>query len=407
MTAPGVTAVPFNDLKPGVAAVRGELDAAIADVLDSGWAILGAQVSAFESEFSEYVGAAEGVGVASGTDALSLGLQALGVQPGDEVVTVANAGVPPVAAIELARATPVLVDIDPVTHTLDAEHLRLAITLRTRAVIAVHLYGQSVSMDPILAVAREHGLRVLGDCAQAHGALYQGRRCGSMGDAAAFSFYPTKNLGAIGDGGMIVTSQPDVATRARLLRQYGWQSQYHSVMPGTNSRLDELQAAILRVKLRHLEECNAARQSIAERYTATLGGLRPIAHQPDRESVYHLFVVQAAQRDALKRWLADRQIGSAIHYPGPGARPAVVCQRANWSGGSPVHGAGRARSPFAPTVSRAGQCERRSGDLRLPGIPDSVTPAGQSTGDGRRTTCPCSAVRRLSSVVCRLLRAGN
>ncbi len=312
-----MTPVPFNDLRPGIAALRGEIDAAISEVLNSGRSILGPQVTAFESEFASYCGAAEGVGVASGTDALSLGLMALGVEPGDEVITVANAGVPPVAAIELAHATPVLVDIDPRTHSLDAEQVRQAVTPRTRALIAVHLYGQPASMDPILTLAREHGLRVLEDCAQAHGALYQGHRCGSMGDAAAFSFYPTKNLGAIGDGGMIVTSKSDVAHRARLLRQYGWEKQYHSVMPGTNSRLDELQAAILRVKLRHLDESNDARKAIARRYTDSLSEFRPIGHQADQESVYHLYVVQSTERDALKSWLEEQQIGAGIHYPSP------------------------------------------------------------------------------------------
>jgi dTDP-4-amino-4,6-dideoxygalactose transaminase len=311
------TRIPFNDLKPGIAALRDELDQAIAEVLDSGWAILGPQVKSFESEFAEYCGAAEAVGVGNGTDAIMLGLMSLGIEPGDEVIITANAGVPPISAIERAGAMPVLVDIDPATHTMDPEHIRRAVTSKTRAVVVVHLYGQPASMEPILAVAHAHGLRVLEDCAQAHGATYQGQRCGSMGDAAAFSFYPTKNLGAIGDGGVIVTSQSEVAQRARLLRQYGWEKQYHSVMPGTNSRLDELQAAVLRVKLRHLDEANAARKAIAARYTAALAKLRPIAHQADRDSVYHLYVVQSAERDALRSWLDEQQIGSAIHYPEP------------------------------------------------------------------------------------------
>jgi dTDP-4-amino-4,6-dideoxygalactose transaminase len=317
MAGASVSRIPFNDLKPGIAGLREELDLAIAEVLDSGWAILGPQVKAFETEFAAYCGAAEAVGVANGTDAIVLGLMALGIEPGDEVITTGNAGVPPVAAIELARATPVLVDIDPATHTLDPDKLRSAITSKTRAVVVVHLYGQPASMEPILSVAREHGLRVLEDCAQAHGAMYRDQRCGSLGDAAAFSFYPTKNLGAIGDGGAIVTSQSDVANRARLLRQYGWERQYHSIMPGTNSRLDELQAALLRVKLRHLDASNAARKAVADRYTSALTDLRPIAHQADRDSVYHLYVVQSAKRDALRSWLDERQIGSAIHYPEP------------------------------------------------------------------------------------------
>jgi dTDP-4-amino-4,6-dideoxygalactose transaminase len=323
MADPSASRIPFNDLKPGIAELREELDQAVAAVLDSGWAILGPQVKAFEAEFATYCGTTEAVGVANGTDAIVLGLMALGVEPGDEVITTGNAGVPPVAAIELAHATPVLIDIDPATHTLDPDRLRSAITAKTRALVVVHLYGQPASMEPILSVAREHGLRVLEDCAQAHGAIYRGRRCGSLADAAAFSFYPTKNLGAIGDGGAIVTSQSDVANRARLLRQYGWERQYHSIMPGTNSRLDELQAAILRVKLRHLDASNTARKVIADRYTSALSELCPIAHQADRDSVYHLYVVQSSRRDALRSWLDERQIGSAIHYPEP-----VHCQPA-------------------------------------------------------------------------------
>jgi dTDP-4-amino-4,6-dideoxygalactose transaminase len=317
MAGASVSRIPFNDLKPGIAGLREELDHAIAEVLDSGWAILGPQVKAFEAEFAAYCGVTEAVGVANGTDAIVLGLMALGIEAGDEVITTGNAGVPPVAAIELTGATPVLVDIDPATHTLDPDKLRRAITSKTRAMVVVHLYGQPASMEPILNVAREHGLRVLEDCAQAHGASYRDQRCGSLGDAAAFSFYPTKNLGAIGDGGAIVTSQPDVANRARLLRQYGWDRQYHSIMPGTNSRLDELQAALLRVKLRHLDASNVARKAIAERYTSALPELDPIAHQADRDSVYHLYVIQSPQRDALRSWLDERQIGSAIHYPEP------------------------------------------------------------------------------------------
>lgn len=307
--------VPFNDLRPQYQSLRDDIDAAIARVLNGGRVILGPEVEAFEQEFAGYCGVAHGVGLASGTDALSIGLKALGVRPGDEVITVANAGVPPVAAVELAGARPVLVDIDPSTHTMAPEAFRAAITTRTRAVVVVQLYGQPADMEPLLAIARQRGVRVLEDCAQAHGAMYRGRRCGSVGDAAAFSFYPTKNLGGYGDGGMLVTADPDVADQARLLRQYGWRTAYYSEIPGLNSRLDELQAAILRVKLRHLDTANDARRRIARRYTEALEDLAPVREAQYAQHVYHLYVVQVAQRDALRSFLSERGVSSAIHYP--------------------------------------------------------------------------------------------
>ncbi|MCA9973883.1 MAG: DegT/DnrJ/EryC1/StrS family aminotransferase, partial [Anaerolineales bacterium] len=266
------THIPFLNLRAAYAAQRAALDTAVSRALASGWYILGAEVAAFETEFAAAMAAPHCVGVASGTDAVLLGLRALGVGPGDEVITVAHTAVATVAAVELAGATPVLVDVTPDTATLDPAQLPAAITPRTRAVVPVHLYGHPADLDPILAIARQHGLWVLEDCAQAHGARYRGRPVGSFGDAAAFSFYPTKNLGALGDGGAVLTPHADVAERLRALRQYGWQERYVSQVPGYNSRLDELQAALLRAKLPHLPEMNAARRRLAAAYGAALAG---------------------------------------------------------------------------------------------------------------------------------------
>jgi len=314
-----MTAIPLVDLKAAYHRLQAEIDAAVARVLAGGWYILGPEVRAFESEFAAYLGVEHAVGVASGTDAVLLALRALGVGPGDEVITVAHTAVATVTAIELCGAIPRLVDIDSVTYTLDPTHLAAAITPRTRAIVPVHLYGAPADLDAILAVARAHGLLVVEDCAQAHGARTQGRTVGTLGDAAAFSFYPTKNLGALGDGGAVATNRPEVAERLRLLRQYGWRERYVSDVAGTNSRLDELQAAILRVRLGHLEAENEARRRLAARYDAALAGL-PIAlpaARPDDCPVYHLYVIRAAARDALAEHLRARGIGTGVHYPVP------------------------------------------------------------------------------------------
>ena len=313
------TAIPLVDLKAAYRRLQAEIDAAVARVLAGGWYILGPEVSAFETEFAAWLGVGHVVGVASGTDAVLLALRALGVGPGDEVITVAHTAVATVAAIELAGATPRFVDIDPITYTLDPAQLAAAVTPRTRAIVPVHLYGAPADMDAVLSVARAHGLLVVEDCAQAHGARTQGRMAGTLGDAAAFSFYPTKNLGALGDGGAVATNRPEVAERLRLLRQYGWRERYVSDVAGTNSRLDELQAAILRVRLGHLEAENAARRRLAARYDAALAGL-PIAlppARPDDCAVYHLYVIRTAARDALAEHLRARGIGTGVHYPVP------------------------------------------------------------------------------------------
>jgi dTDP-4-amino-4,6-dideoxygalactose transaminase len=306
-----------------------EIDAAIRRVLDGGRYILGAEVRAFEQEFAAYLGTAHGVGVGNGTDALHLALRALGIGAGDEVITVAHTAVATVAAIEQAGATPVLVDIEPDYYTLDPARLEGAISERTKAILPVHLYGQAADLDPVLAVARRHGLKVIEDCAQAHGALYRGRRVGSVGDAGCFSFYPTKNLGALGDGGMVVTADEGVAEKVRRLREYGWVDGRVSSTPGWNSRLDEIQAAVLRAKLPFLDADNAARVRLAEWYDRALAGtpLRLPARRQTGTHVQHLYVVRSGRRDALLAGLQQREIGAVVHYPVPVHRQPAYAGR--------------------------------------------------------------------------------
>jgi dTDP-4-amino-4,6-dideoxygalactose transaminase len=327
--------IPFFDLKKQYVSIQPEMDAAMARVLKSGWFILGPEVEAFEHEFAQYVGAQHSIGVGSGTEALHLALLALGVGDGDEVITVPNTAVATVAAIELAGARAVLVDVCPDSMTMDPARLEAAITPRTRVVIPVHLFGQSADLDPIMTITHRHQLALLEDCAQAHGATYRGKRVGVHGDIAAFSFYPTKNLGAYGDGGAMVTDDEQLAERVRLVRQYGWRERYESETTGVNSRLDELQAAILRVKLAHLDEWNAARRERAALYDELLlkeqsqphggpvselplhSGVRVPVALPYGEHVYHLYVIQSERRDELARFLKARGIGTAVQYPTP------------------------------------------------------------------------------------------
>lgn len=310
--------IPSFDLKRQTTSIRLELEEAVARVMTSGWFIMGPEVEAFEQEFAEYIGVQHGVGVGSGTDALVIGLRALGVGVGDEVITVPNTAVATVSAIESAGARPVLVDVRPDTLLMEPALVARAITPRTRAIIPVHLFGAPVELDPILELARVYNLFVLEDCAQAHGATYRGQRVGAFGHAAAFSFYPTKNLGALGDGGMLVTNDADVAARARLLRQYGWRERYQSDIKGTNSRLDELQAALLRVKLRHLDAWNAARRARAALYDKLLDARVALPRETSAsQSVYHLYVIRSDERDALAAHLKAKGIGTAIHYPTP------------------------------------------------------------------------------------------
>jgi dTDP-4-amino-4,6-dideoxygalactose transaminase len=297
--------------------VRPDLDAAVARVLDSGWFVLGGEGTAFEAEFAQALGAEHAVGVASGTDAIELTLRAMGVGPRDEVVTQANTCVPTVAAIERAGATPVLCDVEPEAGTIDPASLQAAITARTRAVVPVHLYGQVGDLGGVLAACGPQGIAVLEDCAQAHGATYNGRPAGTIGAAGAFSFYPTKNLGALGDGGAVVTNDDALAERLRLLRQYGQADRYDHVAHGVNSRLDEVQAALLRAKLPHLVAGNARRNAIAARYAEALadGPVRPLRRLEGRDHAFHLYVVLAPDRAAFQAALADRGVATLVHYP--------------------------------------------------------------------------------------------
>ena len=307
------------NLAPRLARHRAELDAAYARVMDSGRFILGPEVEAFEREFARYVGAAHAVGVASGTDALHLALRAVGVGTGDEVVTVAHTAIATVAAIEMAGAVPVFVDVDPVHFTLDPARVEAALSARTRAIVPVHLYGQPADMQPLLELSRSRGIPIVEDCAQSHGARWRGTATGALGAAGCFSFYPTKNLGALGDGGMVVTSVAPVAERLRHLREYGWVQRYVSDTAGFNSRLDELQAALLRVGLAHLEADNAERRELAALYHLELQGasvIRPTA-RADAHHVYHQYVIRSSHRDALRASLRERGVDTLVHYPVP------------------------------------------------------------------------------------------
>ncbi|MBP1466637.1 DegT/DnrJ/EryC1/StrS family aminotransferase [Candidatus Chloroploca sp. M-50] len=319
-------AVPFGDLKRQYEAMRPELDAAIAHTLASGWYILGEQVAAFEAEFAAYSGASHCVGVASGAEALYLALAALGIAPGDEVITVANACMYQVAAILQVGALPVLVEVDPATQNMSPAAFEAAITPATRAVIPVHLFGRMADMPAIMDIALGHDLVVVEDAAQAHGAFLlddqgQPRRAGSWGHLACFSFYPSKNLGAIGDGGALTTEDFLLAEVLRRLRMYGWGKKYETVEAGgRNSRLDELQAAILRVKLRYLEHGNQARRERAAWYRQLLADLPLALPVDDPGMVYHLFVITLpdhAAREHLRQTLLAAGIGCDVHYPLP------------------------------------------------------------------------------------------
>jgi len=312
-----------TDPKAGYLAQKTEIDTAIAAALESGRYILGAEVDAFEAEWAAWLGTTDAIGVGNGTDAIELALRALAIGPGDTVITTSNTAVATVAAIELAGASPLLVDVDEETLTLSPARLTEAIAAhgerRIRALIPVHLYGHPADMVAILEIAAAAGLSVIEDCAQAHGATIGGRKVGTFGDAAAFSFYPTKNLGALGDGGAVVTNDAALAERARELRVYGWKERYISEIAGMNSRLDDLQAAILRVKLGYLAADNARRVAIAAAYDAALRGTRLVLPRPaeDVQHVYHQYVVRLPDRDSLRDHLRARQIGTAVLYPLP------------------------------------------------------------------------------------------
>ena len=311
--------VPFSDLGAGYAEVRIELDAAWQRVLASGRLVLGPEVDAFEAEFAEYCGAAHCVGVGNGLDALTLILRALGIGPGDEVIVPAYTYIATWLAVTHAGAIPVPIEPDSRTFNLDPARIESAITSRTRAIMPVHLYGQPADMEPIARLAARHGLALVEDAAQAHGARCRGRRVGTLGIAAGFSFYPTKNLGALGDAGAVVTDDAALAGRVRRLRNYGSIEKHRHELMGVNSRLDELQAALLRVKLRMLDAWNTRRQIAAQRYGTLLAGagVGLPAIPPWADAVWHLFVVRSTERDRLRRKLDDAGIETMIHYPTP------------------------------------------------------------------------------------------
>ncbi len=309
--------IPLINLAAQHASLRPELDAAYDRVMSSGRYILGSEVEAFERAFAAYLGIEHAVGVSSGTAALQLALMAAGIGRGHEVITVSYTAVATVVAIEQTGATPVLVDIEPDRYTLDPSALAAVLTSRTRAIVPVHLYGCPADMEPILAFSRAHQLRVIEDCAQAHGARYRGQPVGTLSDAGAFSFYPTKNLGALGDGGAVVTADADLAARLRELRQYGWRRRYVSDTPGINARLDELQAAFLAVKLTHLDAWNERRRQLAGLYRI---GLTDAAFGLPADPagclhVYHQFVIRTRERDALRAALEAQGINAGVLYP--------------------------------------------------------------------------------------------
>ncbi len=317
--APRTMTVPLLDLKAQYATIKPDIDAAVQAVLDSARFIQGPEVTALEGEIAAYSKVAHGVGVASGTDALLLALKALGIGPGDEVVTTAYSFFASASTIALLGAKPVFCDIEPATYNLDPAHLVSRLTPRTRAVVPVHLFGQCADMPAIRALCDPRSIPVLEDAAQAIGSEWQGRRAGEMGVAGCFSFFPSKNLGGIGDGGMVVGRDEALLDRVRLLREHGARPKYHHHVLGQNSRLDALQAAVLRVKLRHLEDWHAARQGNAALYREMLAGTNvglPLA-RPEARHIYNQFVIRTQQRDALKQHLSDSGIGTEVYYPRP------------------------------------------------------------------------------------------
>ncbi len=331
--------IPFLDLSALSAEIASEVSNRWKVIVDQSDFVLGWEVIGFEQEFAEYCACDYAVGVASGLDALKLILRAMDIGQGDEVITAANSFIATALAISSVGAVPILVDMNDRDFLMDVQALESAITPRTKAIIPVHLYGQAVDMNPIMELACKRGLKVIEDAAQAHGALCNGRRCGSLGDAAAFSFYPGKNLGAFGDGGAVTTNDAVLADRIRMLRNYGSHRRYHHDELGENSRLDTVQAAVLSVKLKNLEEWNATRRHIAGRYAAGLAnvaGLRLPTTNEYAEHVHHLYVIRTMRRDALIQYLQDRDIGCIIHYPIPIHLQKAYAYRGWMSGDFPV-----------------------------------------------------------------------
>lgn len=311
--------IPFVDLKAQYQDIKNEVLEAIATALDGMNLFLGENTRALEREFARYCETSFAVGVGSGTDALYLALRACGVAPGDEVITVSHTFIATAEAIFMAGARPVFVDIEPKSYNMDPAQVKAAITPRSRAIVPVHLYGYPADMDPILDLAKEYGLKVISDACQAHGATYRGKSAGALGDAAAFSFYFSKNLGAYGEAGMVTTSDEEVASKIRVLRDHGSAEKYSHTDIGVNSRLDELQAAVLRVKLRYLDEWIARRRANAEIYNSLLpGGSVGMPDEfPGWKHAYHLYVIETDHRDALQQWLGSRGVATGIHYPVP------------------------------------------------------------------------------------------
>lgn len=313
--------IKFLDLKKINDRFRGEMDAAAKRVLDSGWYLLGGEVDAFEQEFAAYCGAKYCVGVANGLDALNLIIKAYGFGSGDEIIVPANTYIASILAISQNGCTPVLVEPDWNTRLIDVNRIEQAITPRTKAIMVVHLYGRAVEMDKIWNLAKSCNLKIIEDSAQSHGAMYAGQRCGNLGDASGFSFYPGKNLGCLGDGGAVTTNDEELASRIRAIRNYGSDRKYHHIYKGTNSRLDEIQAAFLRVKLPHLDDDNRRRAEIAERYCSEISN--PLIELPidpngaTLQHVWHVFAVTSPKRDALQKYLEDNGIQTNIHYPTP------------------------------------------------------------------------------------------
>ncbi len=311
--------IPLVDLKAQYEPLKDEIQQAWGEILSSMRLFLGPNVQAFEKEFAEYCHSGYAIGVSDGTTAIHLALRALGIGPGDEVITVSHTFIATTEAILLAGATPVFIDINPKTYTMDVDQIEQVLTSRTRAILPVHLYGQCADMDPILEIAKKHHLAVIEDACQAHGAEYKGRRAGSMGDVGCFSFYFSKNLGAYGEAGMVTTSNPELAQKMRMIRDHGSEKRYHHEMLGWNGRLDELQAAVLRLKLPHLDAWNEQRRQIAAFYQDRLAGTNLVT--PEEASgnrhVYHLYVVRTAEREALRNGLQAEGIGTGIHYPIP------------------------------------------------------------------------------------------
>ena len=310
--------VPFVDFRTQVSVLRPELDAALARVLESGFFILGPEGEAFESELAAAFGAKDAVGVANGTEAIQLALEAIGVGAGDEVITSPMTAAFTGLAVLRAGARPLFADVDPLTLNVSPDAVARALTPRTKAILPVHLYGHPCDLDPILEIGRARGIPVIEDACQAHGARYRGKTVGAISGLGAVSFYPTKNLGAFGDAGAVLVDDPQTAARLRQLRNGGQTDRYHHATPGINSRLDEMQAAILRVKLRHLDRANQRRRELAKRYHAALAGVVELPQeQPYAQTVHHLFVIRHAKRDALQAALEQRGIGTLIHYPIP------------------------------------------------------------------------------------------